>query len=437
MAVIAVTISSLPGAAFANAASCGDRPVSAAPTPVAINDVNKFLDSLGVNTHIDQGVEGASYIAPLRYLGIRRVRDGSRNVASMISVARATGVRFALIAGGDLSVYLAAARAAAQTNALAAIEGPNEPNNFPITYKDVEGGGKSSWRPVAEFQRDLYSRVKSDPILAKYPVYGTSEVGAQTDNVGLQFLEIPKGANIAFPDGTKYADFVNVHNYVSAVHGGYADNQAWNAADPTLNGRWDGLAGNHGSTWGRHFKGYGDDELLSLPKVTTETGFDAGADMEEQRTQGVVLVNTYLSQFARGWTTTFIYELKDNEGGDSIQGLYAGDKPKLAATYIHNLTSLLNGKSGEPTAQARDISISTDSPNIHALNFSKPNGAKVLVVWGERASGTDAALLKFGKPTNTTVYDVTIGTQPVSQANNVTEQCLSLADHALVISYHD
>jgi hypothetical protein len=126
-------------------------------------------------------------------------------------------------------------------DALLAIEGPNEPNNWPITYYGQKGGGKSSWIPVAQFQKDLYSAVKRDLILKDYPVFHVSEGGAESENVGLQFLTIPKGAGTLFPDGTKYADYANVHNYVSGTAGGYEDNQAWKAADPTLNSHWDGL----------------------------------------------------------------------------------------------------------------------------------------------------------------------------------------------------
>jgi hypothetical protein len=44
----------------------------------------------------------------------------------------------------------------------------------------------------------------------------------------------------------------------------------------------------------------------------------------------------------RGWKYTFIYELGEGEGGGGNQGLFHVDwTPKLAATYIHNLTSIL------------------------------------------------------------------------------------------------
>ena len=125
------------------------------------------------------------------------------------------------------------------------IEGPNEPNNFPIVYNGQTGGGTGTWLPVAQYQQDLYAYVKGNTLLQNYPVFHVSEGGAETDNVGLQFLTIPDGAGTLMPDGTQYADYANPHNYVvgnGACHT-LADNQAWNAEDPTLRSCWDGLYG--------------------------------------------------------------------------------------------------------------------------------------------------------------------------------------------------
>jgi hypothetical protein len=195
-----------------------------------------------------------------------------------------------------------------------------------------------SWLPVAELQTDLYSAVKNDPELSRYPVFHVSEGGAETDNVGLQFLTSPAGAGTLLPEGTQLADYANAHNYVCGVRTGYVDNQAWQAADPVLDSHWDRLYGEYGRTWKRHFRGYSNAELQTLPRATTETGWDA-ASPEEERTQGTVLVNTYLAQFNRGWRYTFIYELGEGEGGGGNQGLFHLDwTPKLATTYIHNLS---------------------------------------------------------------------------------------------------
>jgi hypothetical protein len=152
---------------------------------------------------------------------------------------------------------------------LLAIEGNNEPNNWGVTYQGEKGDGRApSWVAVARLQSDLYKAVKDDPALKKYPVWSVSEGGAEVDDVGLQFLTIPKGAGTVLPQGTKYADAANVHNYI--YHPGWpglADNKAWNAADPTSTCRVDGLFGNYGVTWAKHFRGYPDADLLTLPRV--------------------------------------------------------------------------------------------------------------------------------------------------------------------------
>jgi len=130
---------------------------------------------------------------------------------------------------------------------------------------------------VARLQRDLYRAVKSDPVLQKYPVWSISESGAETDNVGLQFLTIPNGAGTLMPDGTRYADFANCHNYMTHPNWpGLHDNQTWIAADPTAACRVDGLYGNCGLTWLKKFRGYPEAELLTLLRVTTETGVTIG-----------------------------------------------------------------------------------------------------------------------------------------------------------------
>ncbi len=75
--------------------------------------------------------------------------------------------------------------------------------------------GDVTFLPVARWQREFYAKVKSDPVLQHYPVFHSSEAGgSEPDNVGLQFLTIPSGAGTLMPDGTRYADYANVHNYI-------------------------------------------------------------------------------------------------------------------------------------------------------------------------------------------------------------------------------
>jgi hypothetical protein len=401
----------------------------------ASNDT--FLGSLGVNTHVSQGYNPGSYVLPLRYLGVRNVRDSERNLPGLIMLHQQAGVRVDLL-GDDVSGLVTAAKTLAKAGALLSIEGPNEPNNFLITYNGRQGGGTSgSWVPVAQLQKDLYAAVENDPELKRYPAFHVSEGGAETENVGLQFLTIPAGAKTLFPDGTQFADYANLHNYVAGIRVGYVDNQAWQAADPTLDSHWDGLYVEYGRTWKRHFPGYSNAELLVLPRVTTETGWEA-AGAEEERTQGTVLVNTYLAQFKRDWKYTFIYQLGEGEGGGGHHGLFHENwTPKLAATYIHNLTSILADDIPIATPGKLDYSIANEPPTVHDLLLQRSDGVFQLVVWGEQVTGANNITVKLGSTHATVkIYDATVGTAPIQTLTNVTSVPLTVTDHAITIEIH-
>jgi hypothetical protein len=412
-----------------------DRAFSGGDSAVTAASAYAFLSSLGVNTHVDQGVSGDSYVIPLRYLGVRNMRDGGRNSRQVQLINRETGVRLDLIAQGDLKNTIAVGRDLAASGALMAFEGPNEPNNFPINYNGRPGGGTGSWAPVAQLQEDLYRTVKADADLHSYPVFAVSEAGAETDNVGLQFLTIPAGAQAAFPAGTQFADYANPHNYVSGTRRLYADNQAWNTADPILNGPWDGLFVEYGRTWRGHFAGYSAGDLMTLPRVTSETGWDSVSDLGGEKVQGAVLVNTYLAQFKRGWRYTFIYQLRDGEGGNGNQGLFHSDStPKLAATHIHNLTTIL--ADDPPVAAPGRLNYSlTDQPaTVHDLFLQKSDGTFELVLWDENARGDDRVAVNLGATFRTVnIYDVTIGPNPTQTLRDVERVVLPLSDHAMII----
>jgi hypothetical protein len=409
----------------------------AVPTVPAVPAVpaGRFLDSLGVNTHVAQGYDPAKYVPALRYLGVRAVRDSTGNVAGLVALHQQTGVKVAIQNAGDLPGLLAAGRTLAAAGGLLGFEGANEPNNFPITYDGQRGGGTGSWAAVAAFQRDLYRSVKADAGLRDYPVFAVSEAGAEMDNVGLQFLVIPPNAGTTMPEGTRYADYANAHNYVIGTCHRYVDNQAWQAADPELNGCWDGMVGEYGRTWRKGFRGYGQEALASVPRVTTETGWDSVANPGGESVQGTVLVNTYLAQFARGWRYTFIYELGDGEGGGGNQGLFHADwSPKLAATYIHNLTRILADRGGAGAdAGALAYAIAAQPATVHDLLLRKTDGTFALVVWGEQVHGAQDVTIELGLRHAVRVYDVTRGTDPVEAWPDANRVTLRVSDHAMVV----
>jgi hypothetical protein len=422
--------------------------LAGANTAVATND---FLNSIGVvTTFPDRGQPLSKTIEMVRYCGFRWVRagieglsdDGPTTMQTYLDLHRETGVRFSwgLGSGGsDVAKLVGTAKVLANADALLSIEGNNEPNNWAVAYKGEKGGGREqSWMAVAKLQRDLYEVVKSDPILAKYPVWSISESGAERDNVGLQFLEIPSGAETLMPAGTRYADYANLHNYIYHPNApGPADNKTWDAADPTAASKVDGLFANFGITWGGGFKGYSQSELKALPRVTTETGaWIAGPVTEELH--ALNLINMYLAQFKRDYSYTSIYLLRDrtDEGGNQGLGFFTADyRPRLAALYLHNLTTILADKGSPQPIGKLEVAILRQPATVHDLLLQRSDGTFQLVIWGESLVGLEHVTVQLARRyPSIKIYDPTLGTEPVQTLTDVASIDLTLSDHPIVIA---
>jgi hypothetical protein len=436
-------------ACVALALSLWSRPIFAAPvTAVATND---FLNSIGVvSTFPDRGQPLDKTIEMVRYCGFRWVRAGIEGLSdqgpttlqTFLDLHRETGVllNWGLVSTGtDVKKLLDTGKVLAKAGALLAFEGNNEPNNWGVFYQGEKGGGReSSWMAVAKLQRDLYQAVKSDPVLAQYPVWSISESGAERDNVGLQFLTIPPGAQTLMPDGTRYADAANIHNYIYHPHAPYpADNKTWDAADPTAAARVDGLFGNYGLTWGKRFRGYTQDQLNVLPRVTTETGANIGGRVTEKM-HGLNLMNLYLAQFKRGYAYTSVYLLRDrtDEDGNQTFGFFRPDySPRPAAVYLHNLTTILADKGTLAKPGQLDATIADQPVTVHDLLLQHSDGTFQLIVWGERLNGQDRVTVRLGvTPAAIRIYDPTIGVEPVQTLANPSSLDLTLSDHPLVVA---
>jgi hypothetical protein len=214
------------------------------------------------------------------------------------------------------------------------------------------------------------------------------------------------------------------------------DNGPWDAASPTLNTQWASMYGAYGRTWHKGFPGYTNDQLVNLPRVTTETGWPTRGDgsiTEEQ--QGRVFLNLYLDQYKQGWKYTFIYMLHD----DPIQGYYGmfhvDYTPKAAGTYLHNLTTILADKGSLPKPGRLNYRVMNPPATVHDMLMEKSNGIFVLAVWDEQVSGTSQVTVDLGSTrARVEVYDPTLGTAPVQSLRNVKSLTLTLSDHPLIIA---
>jgi len=431
---------------------CNVRVISVKGKGVIAKRANDFLDSIGVNTSIStRGEILEKTIECIKYTGIRWIR-GMAGLDEMKKLNKETGVKFTLPLIYDINKLIKIGRELAKDGILLGFEGPNEPNNWGFTYRGEKGGGHdaTTWIPIAKFQRDSYYFIKSDPELKKYPVWNLSEGGAEVDNVGLQFLRIPEAAGTVMPEGTQYADYANCHNY--ACHPTLPpliDNQAWYAADPVIKavpgyedtgGHFDGLYKNYGETWLKKFKGYREEELEVLPRVTTETGITLNEEKGiTEEIQGLLYLHIYLSQFSRNWRYTSIYILRDrtDETGNQTFGFYRPDyTARKAAHYLHNLTKILEDKGKEFIPDRLEYIIEGKNEYVHELLLQKSGGNFYLIIWNERLKSNieDQVEIKFSKRyEKMKIYDVVKGTEPVEILKGIDKVKLKLKNSPLII----
>ncbi|MCK9208442.1 MAG: glycosyl hydrolase [Salinivirgaceae bacterium] len=408
-----------------------------AETPVVARTANDFLNSMGIGTHIGQGQPYKDYVTPMTYMGFRKFRDGDglSHVNDWIAFSQQTGAKMCLLTDHNLPYTLNIARQLANAGALYAIEGPNEPNNFPFTYQGQAGGGTGTWMPVANFQKDFYIACKADSTLLSYPVLTVSIIGGETDNTGLQFLKIPTPAPIGvqLPAGTVFAVYAHCHPYVGWGNTGvYEYNMVWNTAGPANKTYGDSFYFNFGNTWRGHFLGYTNAQLTSIPKIATEIGWTTGTGGITEEQQGRLYCNLFLSFFKQNWTNTFIYVMEDeNIGNWGVIRENLSYKP--AANYLHNFTTIL-ADNVDFTPDSMNYSITSQPTTVHSLLLQKSNGHFMLAVWNERVIGSDNVTVNFGATySKVKTYDPTIGTSEIQSLSNVSSLSLTLSDHPVII----
>lgn len=401
-----------------------------------------FLRSIAVNTHIGQGQDDPTQAASaMSYAGFRAFRDSGQSGYDWTTICRNAGAKIDVLSPRDSSTTaVTRAEPLATAGVLLAIEGPNEPNNFPVTYDGQTSSMSGTFAPVAELQRDLYANVKANSTVSGYPVFHSSEAGgSEPDNQGLQFLVIP-GTGTLMPQGTTYADYANTHNYVT--QGGFTaveDNQAWHAEAPaTSEGAWDGMYSEYVDTWNKHFPGYTVDHVRPVPKVTTETGVKtSGTESVTEVQQGKLFLNLFLAAAKRGWSYTFIYMLHDSSTqGD--WGLFHADwSPKWSARYLRNLTTILaDSIDATPATSSLEYTIPDAGFTVHDLLLQKSDGSFWLAVWDDRPVGeaTDNVTVTLANPVQTAaVYDPVTGPDAARTISNTASVQLTLSDHPQII----
>jgi hypothetical protein len=178
---------------------------------------------------------------------------------------------------------------------LLAIEGPNEPNNFPFTYNGQTcGKGATSWMLCAQFQSALYAAVKADANEQQMLAEGKQLALGRNDWLGPagQF-DVVDGVGLGCKIRLQFVDLDNFEPrrvvdrqfFLGRHHGELGDNQAELFAIPAGIERR-AIVGEHiGALLRRGEAKDLDDEDLRHPE------FFAGVGAGMSREEGEVLVN--------------------------------------------------------------------------------------------------------------------------------------------------
>jgi Ca2+-binding RTX toxin-like protein len=387
-----------------------------------------FTGSIGVNTAMDYTdiVYGdvAKVLQSLQYLGVNLVRDHTPTVSAATQGAYDTlakaGVHFDfLVPGGTVSLPTVIAEldafAKAHPGSIAAVEGSNEINIWPVTYS-----GQTGMAGGAALQKALYAAVHGDANLAGIPVYALSLGGGST------------AEERALGDLSPYADYGNVHIYPD---NGESPNPNW--LGPVLS--------------------LGTIPTGGKPSVITEFGYFTGAanpswDGVTEEVQAKLELNLLFDAKAAGIQTTYLYELLDGAPDPNLAdheahyGLFHYDgSPKKAATAIHNLTSILADPGSGAGSGNLNYSLSGMPTTGNSLLLQKASGAFDLALWAEPNIWSMATHTEIAAPTSKVtvnlgqtfqsvkVYDPMLGTASIASYSGVSQIQVNLNDHPLII----
>ncbi|MDE5446977.1 RHS repeat protein [Bradyrhizobium sp. CSA207] len=391
-----------------------------------------FINSIGVNTHAGFGWTDYNNLAlmvdDLKYLGVTRLRDAmgtSPAAQPVVEGLAAAGYKFDFLVSSalpqqgtaSLQKYIVSLEKfmASHPGTISAIEGLNEANHQPFSYN-----GSSSLSAAAQFQSALYQAVKGDAALSSIPVFNLSL--AYNDPQGYSQLGDMSGS----------VDFANAHAYVStSLTTGSSLAATLSAVSTAAPGK---------------------------PVVITETGYTTQANSQylgvDETVQAKSILNTLVDAYKAGVSATYLYEMFDRDSSasninpEANFGLFNSDgTPKLAATAIHNLTSILadDGKGGLQPTDPLNYTLSNMPASGNSMVLGKSNGAYELVVWAEPKLWNDAADAEISNPTQSVtvnlggvhhsvkVYDTLTGTSAIASYTDVSTITIPVSDHPLVI----
>ena len=106
----------------------------------------------------------------------------------------------------------------------------------------------------------------------------------------------------------------------------------------------------------------------------------------------------------------------------------------MAATYLHNLTTILTDNESYLNSGNLNYSIPEQPATVHDLLLQKSEGTFELVVWNEQLRGsTNVTVNLLDGPAPVTLFDPTLGTATIQTLGNTSSIALTLSNHPLIL----
>jgi hypothetical protein len=326
---------------------------------------DRFVDSIGINTHLFEGYYDntdtyynySTIIRPaLIGSGIRHIRDNMAvdnpggNFYSNLNDLANNGIHCDLISECEWNTA-AQSQAITSTYLLGAqecVEGTNELDNYP--------GYSSTWMSVDnQYTKDIKTAYGGSPQTQNMTIIGFS------DNDDPSLGHSSAYAN-AYGNYSPYVNYGNCHPYT----------YPWGQPE----GNMQNVVNGNAMLWG------------SAPFMLTETGCFTGTAPSSVGwyAHGKYSLRSLLTAFNLGAYRTYLYELCDEHNNPSNQednfGLitYNGSA-KPAYTAIKNTISLLSDPGPAFTPGTLNWSITGNTANVNSTLLQKHNGDFYLALW--------------------------------------------------------
>ena len=433
--IVGTAVVGMGGAVFAQRARL--NPISAlaqntvagtAAGPIVGNHIHviasrDFLDRIGVNTHIhytDGGYANVEKtIEALKYVGIDNLRDSvpDRSLPGgggfNFDKFAAAGFKFDFVVAPKLPLAKTVSSlenfAEAHPDSITAIEGPNEVNNWPVTYN-----GETGPKAAVAYQDDLYKAVKSSALLGKLPVYNLT----------------------SWPELIGTFDVYNAHTY--PPKGEQPETYVQTIVEHLREL-------DHGSAAAITEVGY-----YTLPGKGTWGGVD-------EATQAKLSLNLILDAIDSGIEKIYLYQLLDAYPDPSANemekhfGLFdVGYRPKPAASAIRTVITTVSTEGRETALRAGQSPALTLSPGdlkVKSLLVTGDGTSSTLILWDERkiwdsennvplpVPAVDVTVASERAFTKAEIIDPTTDASPIHTLGKGRSVTVALEGHPILIKF--